>query len=383
MPGEAVEPLRASRALYDRLVKDHPENLDFRCGLGGSLNELGTARTESGPSWRGRSRHSRLRSSISSSRICATPQASTYTRFLANHYEGLAEAQVSLGQARAAIDSWARSRALREELVKTHPEVERNRLDQARTEQQFAISLSRLNRPADAIAPYTRARNLLEPMVQKHPEDVERRSMLGGVLNDLGLALAATGHAAEAMDAFEHAIEHQRFARERAPDVASTRDSSPIITLTEQCSSYSAGERQRRKSRSRRRPMLREAVVRAHPKVIEFQSDLIASLDSFGMFHVRGGNPSQALGFLDRARKLQQQLCESMPENPNLQIRLGGVLNDYGMALKGLGRHREAIEVFRGGGTTAERSVADARIGSIAALPGKPLLEPLRVLASA
>ncbi len=111
-PGDAVEPLRASRGLFEKLVRDHPEILDYRRDLGGVLNDLGIALADQG-------RHPEamdaFRAAIEHQRLAheRAPQASTYTRFLANHYEGLARSELALGRGPSAIASCGRARASR------------------------------------------------------------------------------------------------------------------------------------------------------------------------------------------------------------------------------------------------------------------------------
>ena len=93
------------------------------------------------------------------------------------------------------------------------------RLEQAQTEQSIANSLANQNRLAEALAPFTRASNLLEAVVRSHPDDLSNRSLLGAAQNDLGMALAALGRQKEAAEAYDRAIENQRIAHERAPEV--------------------------------------------------------------------------------------------------------------------------------------------------------------------
>jgi tetratricopeptide (TPR) repeat protein len=345
-PADAVEPLRASGTLYEKLVKDHSENLDFRSSLGGTLNDLGVAQAAQG---RHREAMQAFRAAIEYQSPAHTraPLASTYTRFLANHNEGLGQAELNLGQTSSAIASFGRARELRDELVRAHPDVDQYRLEQAETERVTAGALRALNRADQAIASYTRARDILEAIVQNHPDNVVHRSALGAVLNDLGMALAATDCFQEAMKALEKAIEHQRLAHERAPGVPQYMRFLTNHYFNRGLVQQNLGNMAAARESLAAGLELREALALTHPEVAAFRSELTGFLDSFGMFNLRSGKPSEALGLLERACKLQEELSESRPDDPDSRMRLGGVLNDYGMALAALGRHPEAIEVFR------------------------------------
>jgi tetratricopeptide (TPR) repeat protein len=362
-PAEAVEPLGASRALFERLVKDHPENLDFRSSLGGVLNDLGLALAAQR---RQRDAVAAFKAAIEHQQLAHTraPKASTYTRFLANHYGGLSDAQGHLGEASAALESARRAIELREELVKDHSDVEQYRLELARAQQDFAFSLRGLNHPGEAIESYGRARNILEQLVRDHPDDLSQHSALGGVLNDLGITLAAMRRGPEAMAAFEKAIEHQRFAHERAPEVPQHARFLANHYMGRGMLQHGFGRKAAAQESFAAALDLREALVRAHPNVAEFKSELIPLLDGLGMNHVRDGTPSEGLRFLERARKLQEELSLSKPDDPILQMKLGGILNDHGMALAGVGRHPEAIDAFR--------AAVQHQRNALSRIPGSP-----------
>ena len=65
------------------------------------------------------------------------------------------------------------------------------------------------------------------------------------------------------------------------------------------------------------------------------------------MIELRAGKPADALGPLAKARKVREELYNRQPDNPNFASGLGRILNDYGMALAAMGRHQDAVELFR------------------------------------
>jgi tetratricopeptide (TPR) repeat protein len=344
--GEGVEPFTAARVLFEKLVRDHPENLDFQSSLGGTLNDLGLAlahqdqHAEAVEVYNAAIEHQRLAHE-------RAPTASTYTRFLANHYRNLAEAELALDRAPAAVDACGRARALREELVHDHPEVDQFRLEQAQTEQFFGSLLARQNSLGEALPAYTRACDLLEALVRARPDDLSQRSALGGALNDLGRTLAAVGRHKDAYEAYDRAIEHQRIAHERAPDVPQylqflANHYANRGQLQEQLGETPAARESWIACRK-----LRESLARSRPEVAAYRDALANLIHHIGMFELRAGKPAEALGLLEDSRALQEQLLQGQPGNPNFLTDLGGVLNDCGMALAALGRHEDALQLYQ------------------------------------
>lgn len=88
---------------------------------------------------------------------------------------------------------------------------------------QLGLELSRRGRPDEAIANFSRARVLLESSLRDHPDDLRKRSLLGGVLNGIGMAQADQGRHREALATFRRAIGHQGIAFARAPRVGQYR----------------------------------------------------------------------------------------------------------------------------------------------------------------
>src|SRR5262249_40507738 len=78
--------------------------------------------------------------------------------------------------------------------------------------------------PADAVASLEKATALRQQILDRNENDLDARSDLGGTLNNLAMAPAANGQHADALARYQQAIEHQRFALNRAPEVFQYRN---------------------------------------------------------------------------------------------------------------------------------------------------------------
>jgi tetratricopeptide (TPR) repeat protein len=92
---------------------------------------------------------------------------------------------------------------------------------------------------------------------------------------------------------------------------------------------------------------LREALAGTRPELAAFRPSLAELTHHVGMLDFHAGNPAEALQHFGRAREMYQELQRSHPDDLGLLSSLGGIQNDYGMALAALGRHPEAVDALR------------------------------------
>jgi tetratricopeptide (TPR) repeat protein len=72
--------------------------------------------------------------------------------------------------------------------------------------------------------------------------------------------------------------------------------------------------------------------VAAHQEVTQYKRDLAASYHNVGWLTHRLDRSEEALSYLNAARRIREELCESQETNLDYQSELAGVLNDIGLA---------------------------------------------------
>ena len=72
--------------------------------------------------------------------------------------------------------------------------------------------------------------------------------------------------------------------------------------------------------------------VAAHQEVTQYKRDLAASYHNVGWLTHRLDRSEEAMSYLNAARRIREELCESQETNLDYQSELAGVLNDIGLA---------------------------------------------------
>jgi serine/threonine-protein kinase len=97
--------------------------------------------------------------------------------------------------------------------------------------------------------------------------------------------------------------------------------------------------------------------VDSHPDVAQYKRDLAASYHNVGYLTHKLGDSQEALGYLNAARKIREDLRDNQPENLDYQSELAGVLNDIGLAWHNLAEPANDPRLY----ATAEQHLRKAR----------------------
>jgi tetratricopeptide (TPR) repeat protein len=92
---------------------------------------------------------------------------------------------------------------------------------------------------------------------------------------------------------------------------------------------------------------LQEQMVRKSPMVVRYRSDLAVSLNNIGVAYCRAKKSSEADVAFKRARELFAELSHDYPDEPYYQSSLAAQLNNQALALAEMGRHAEALPIYR------------------------------------
>jgi serine/threonine-protein kinase len=155
--------------------------------------------------------------------VRAVPNVAAHKRALAATLGELANLKALANDLVGATDLYRESQRILRELIRNPDSASEHRVALAVTSASLGSFLAATGRPAEAVASHEEACALFEELVRQDPNDLSLRSNLGGVLNNLGLALREMRRATEAKDAFDRAIEQQRVAFHKAPQVSQYR----------------------------------------------------------------------------------------------------------------------------------------------------------------
>jgi tetratricopeptide (TPR) repeat protein len=92
---------------------------------------------------------------------------------------------------------------------------------------------------------------------------------------------------------------------------------------------------------------LQEQMVRKSPAVVRHRSDLAISLNNLGVAFCRAAKATEADAAFARARDLFAELAKDYPDELFYRSSLAAQLNNQALALAGMGRHAEALPIYR------------------------------------
>ena len=153
----------------------------------------------------------------------AQPASVEYLSDMGLSYNNLGTLQNHRGHVAEAIQAFHQAVEIRRRLLRKAPLLIRFRSDLAVSCNNLGRLYSESGNQQQAREPLGEAIELFEQLVADYPEELNHRSCLGGAQNNLAMAHQRLGNYEEAERAFRAAIEHQRFAFDRAPGVARFR----------------------------------------------------------------------------------------------------------------------------------------------------------------
>ncbi len=239
--------------------------------------------------------------------------------YLALGYEKFAELQAGvnsagLGKSAAALETYRKSQALREAMVRSLPRDRKAQYDLAGNYLLGAFVAGRAG-GADSVLRYDqKAVTLSESLVQAEPGNHDYQVLLGKAY--MGMAYGET-----------------LFERWSNADVYFEKASK-----------------------------IRERLAAAEPGNLELQRDLASTYYRAGVIHVQSGQPASALPDLTSAFNIQQSLLAREKDNEHVRADIASTHHFLGVALGALGQTEEALAHFQEAIAIRERmAAADAR----------------------
>jgi eukaryotic-like serine/threonine-protein kinase len=241
-------------------------------------------------------------------------QAGSFDRdMLANTYTNLGAIFESSGrraEQKAAIE---RMIAVRESLVKLNPAVWtfQNNLGHGLNTMGYFFESS--GRTAEALSAYGRARDVLESAIKAHPESAILRGNLTTSLQGITDGLVATGNRPEALEQSHRLIEavdeFERLLKTHYQSVPASRQDRLASAHTNKADLLRAlGRFAEAQDGYVRAFAIREGLVKAHPKVVEYLSHLAYSVRRLGLVRLADGDAAGAGAVAHRAAALYESL---------------------------------------------------------------------------
>ena len=218
----ADDSYRMAIAIQEKLARTHLQQPKYRSHLAISYNNLSFLHGKADAS---QAQHFCRRAiSILEELAQSHPDTLKYQSDLALAYNNLGALQNHNGQSAEAAASYDLAVAVQRQLVRKAPSVISSRRDLAITYNNLGRLHSETDRSAPAEEALANARAIFEDLIADYPNELTYRSSLGGVLNNQAMALERLERSDEAQSAYRAAIEHQRFALERAESVTRFRE---------------------------------------------------------------------------------------------------------------------------------------------------------------
>jgi tetratricopeptide (TPR) repeat protein len=339
---EALAEYRAALAIYRQLHAERPADAVLQRKLAGTLLNIATKQdTREG--------------------LATTDEAlGLYERFLKEHPDDLnlqsgralllgnrgsrligagrfAEARIDLEETLSRQDA----------LVRRYPGSDAFRWALAGTLDNYGVLLERLGEGPASLCCYLRAHEHRQRLAAARPRDTVRAANLAAAHHHLGIAFRNLGHTAAARDAFTEALEMRRKIAAANPHV--TRYQADLAASYSNQGAWANAERRREQalqSHDRARRILAGLVSRDRTSP-ELRKQLGESLFNLGVTYGAMKRRPEEGKMFQQARRLQEELVREDPENAEYRVHLGRTLNNLGINLWVRKQEDEAKNVLR------------------------------------
>jgi tetratricopeptide (TPR) repeat protein len=208
---------RQALEIQDRLVKAHPESVDYRLDEATTLNAIGNLLSDDN--------HripEALQALASAKRILrelslANPAATRIQLRLAATLDDIAWACEETGDVRGALAAVRENQIISDRLAPAHPYMRIVRVNQAINYRKAGVLLAKQGDKVEARESLKRAQSLLDDYLKENPADKPFEAQLAQTLNELGRASTGSRQYAEALASHRRAVALRRPIA-RSPD---------------------------------------------------------------------------------------------------------------------------------------------------------------------
>jgi tetratricopeptide (TPR) repeat protein len=284
---DALEPLERARALWEKLVTDHPSVPAYRNELAQTCDSLGVSYLsmkdlERASSFLGQAR------SLSEPLAALDPTAADYQEVLSRIFNHSGAVQRRSSRPDLALDLHEQARVIQERLLAEHPDSEVYQNDLGSTWCTLGLLHEEERHPEIGVRCFAAARTIQEKLAVHFPGVSEYQRKLATTWDALGRAQRDLGNLEDALHSNEHARE------------------------------------------------ILEKLVADYPEITKNHRDQARTYDTLGTLWLNRGQPDTALQWYERARVIWEKLAADHPGMP-----------EYFMShvedLVRVGAHRQAV----------------------------------------
>jgi tetratricopeptide (TPR) repeat protein/tRNA A-37 threonylcarbamoyl transferase component Bud32 len=360
---EAKNLYLVAQVAYQKLVDEHPNNLEFRLHLANCLSGLSQAHfalSESKES----ERCCRQAIKIQEGLVVEVPEKREYQRDLATSFIHLGMALEQRGEPGEALEAIENGIKYQTALVRESPVKVGYRKDLANSLTHKSRLQALNGQLASALETLQSVEERQEKLVTEFPDVPENREELLATTNAKAGLLRDLGQLREAEASYRKALEILSSLKDEFPDVAHHHMNFAGIT-SNLCGTL---ERTGRSEEARNLYDIiikdQERLVDQFPDVLQFQTGLAISCNNFGSLLEKLGQPEEAERVLRRGIQLYAKLRGEAPDAIIYQQNLNGSTSNLCRVLNSMGRREEAEAEFR-------KTIAD-QISIVEAQPNAP-----------
>ena len=208
-PSRVKETYRTALAIYEKLVADHPDNIDYRIGQAVCIRNFGPVLARAKRPQEAKALYQKALAvlEVKDGQL----ETAERLRVQASVLNNLGEMQTEIGQPEAQ-KSLRAALVIFQRLADRTTASREDRHHVAIAQNNLGDNLLKLHRLEDAAPFFAQSAALLEKLVAEAPNDIDLHSHVGIVLEGQGSLLFETGKLAEARSATENAVAHQRQA---------------------------------------------------------------------------------------------------------------------------------------------------------------------------
>jgi serine/threonine-protein kinase len=292
--------LLSALAFYQGFLRDRAGDPTVRTGLAGAYLRVGKIRTELGE-------HPEARS--------AYEQAfRLYTELLRANPTDV-EARHGLASCHSGLGRYAEAAALWEDLVRPAGDrrVARFQRDLAETYNALAVSHATDPTKDAALAYHRKALAVRERLLARDPLDPDHLADLAQSLNNIGVTLSQMDRHAEALTLYRRAAGNMELAYRLSP--ANTRLARGVAIAQSNIARMesSLGNTEAAVAARRRAAEVRRWMVRDNPAVPTFQADYVGDSEQLAALLLRQKRPDEALRAAREARETLENLRDDSP----------------------------------------------------------------------
>jgi len=344
--GDSAGALSSYRRAMTILEQIKPRTSAVRKDLANTYHKIGAVQGETGATAEALKSY-RKAEALAGELLSSNPSHETL-RTLATIYDASARTLGALGDIEASLVSTDRAILIVKRLVEANPNDDELRQDLSSFQGTLAIQLPRVGRLPEGLQAARQAAALREELVRNHPNDVRYLRNLMIAWSHVGDSLALPSR--PSMGDFKGALEAYQRVHEIAASLASKdandRRLQVDLSLSLQrlaTAQFGLGRAAEALKNLRQAQAIQEQVMAIDPSSAMTVRNLAFVLERIGEIEEAGGNNIAALSALRRAVEISETMLAKDPQNQNVRQQLLGAARTYALLQAKAGNRQVAL----------------------------------------